>query len=177
MEQHQKRKTVTSENIVRPHETGFTLVELMVAIVVLSIGIFATASMQITAVEANLSANRSTETINLAQSRIEELMALEYTQVFTDPGLIDDAAIPGSAEVFTDSNGNGLRESGEPFTDSNGNGLWDAAHVDPNPPLGYTITWSVTDAMPENLTKYIRVYVTRHDDEKTIMLSCIKARG
>jgi prepilin-type N-terminal cleavage/methylation domain-containing protein len=155
---------------------GFTLVEIMVAIVVLSIGFFAASSMQISAVSTNSSANHITEATNLAQSRIEELMALEYSRISTDPDLIDDAATAGGPESYNDSNGNGLRDEKEPYTDSNSNGVWDAAHVDPNPPSGYTITWSVLDNTTGSPEKYLRVYVTRHDNKRTIMLSCIKTR-
>jgi prepilin-type N-terminal cleavage/methylation domain-containing protein len=176
MEQNQKHKNLKWLKIGRRPEMAFTLVELMVAIVVLSIGFFAAASMQISAVDSDLSANRMTEAIHLAQGRIEELMALEYTQVYTDPDLIGDAAIAEGAEPYTDSNGNGLRDFKEPYTDSNGNGVWDAAHVDTHPPPGFTITWSVTDCTPVNLTKHIRVYVTRNNNKGTTMLTCIKSR-
>jgi len=157
-------------------EKGFTLVEIMVAIVVLSIGFFAAASMQISAVSTNSSANHITEATNLAQSRLEELMALECSRISTDPDLIDDAETAGGPESYTDSNGNGLRDEKEPYTDSNSNGVWDAAHVDPNPPSGYTITWSVLDNTTGSPEKYIKVYVTRHDNKRTVVLSCIKSR-
>ncbi len=162
--------------VVNQSEKGFTLVEVMVAIVVLSIGFFAVGSMQIAAVTTNSSANHITEATNLAQSRLEELMALEYSRISTDPDLIDDAATAGGSESYTDSNGNGLRDEKEPYADSNNNGVWDAAHVDPNPPPGYAITWSVLDNTAGSPEKYIRVYVTRHDNKRTIMLSCIKSR-
>ncbi|MCP4575848.1 MAG: prepilin-type N-terminal cleavage/methylation domain-containing protein [Deltaproteobacteria bacterium] len=175
MRQRQRSQHALKSEIMFPPELGFTLVETMVAIVVLSIGFFAAASMQIAAVDANTSANRISEAINLAQSRLEELMALEYTPDFTDPDLIDDAAMAAAAEPYVDSNENGFRDLREPYTDSNGNGVWDAAHGDPNPLQGYIITWSVMDDTPVGRTKYIRVYVTRHDNKRTIMLSCIKS--
>lgn len=157
-------------------EPGFTLVETMAAIVVLSIGFLAAASMQISAVNANSSANRMTNAINLAQSRLEELMALEYSQVLADPDLTDDNDMIEEFEPYTDLNGNGLRDFKEPYTDSNGNGVWDAAHVDPNPPPGYMITWSVTDNMPTELAKYIRIFVTEHGSGRTLVLTGIKSR-
>ena len=155
---------------------GFTLMETMVAIVVLSIGLFATASLQITAVDANSSANRYTDAITIAQGRIEELMSLEYNQSFTDPELIGDEQMAAGHEPFTDKNGNGVWDLDEPYTDSNGNGIWDAAHADPNPPSGYTISWSVLDNRPVNNAKHIRVYVTLNNNKKTEMLACAKSR-
>jgi prepilin-type N-terminal cleavage/methylation domain-containing protein len=161
---------------VRQHERAFTLVEIMVAIVVLSIGLLASASMQFSAIRMNSFANGMTTATNLAQSRLEELMARQYTQAFTDPVLIGDGAATGTQESFTDCNGNGLWDFGESYADSNGNNVWDAAHVDPNPPSGYTITWSVTDNRPVSHAKFIRMYVTQHDKMKTVLLSCIKPR-
>lgn len=154
---------------------GFTLVELMIAIVVLSIGLLASASMQISAVHMNSSASALTEATNIAQCRLEEVMALEYTADFCDPGLIDDV-VAGNAESFTDLNGNAVWDFGEDFVDSNGNGVWDAAHMDPNPLQGYTITYSVTDNRPVEHSKLVRMYVTRNDRKKTVLLSCIKPR-
>lgn len=36
---------------------------------------------------------------------------------------------PGAAETFTDTNGNGVRNSGEPYVDCNGNGSYDGAYT------------------------------------------------
>ncbi len=156
---------------------GFTLVEIMVAVVILSIGLLAVASMQVSAVNTTASANSTTEATNLAQIKLEELMALQYAPLFTDPDLICDAAIAGAAEPYTDSNGNEIWDFGEPYVDSNSNGIWDAAHVDLNPPPGYIITWSVIDNRPIELAKYIRIYVTQKSNKKTILFTCIKSQG
>ena len=154
-------------------DNGFTLVELMIAIVVLSIGLMAAVSMHISAIHMNSSSNAMTEATNVAQCRLEGVMALEYTQDFCDPGLIDDTVV-GNSESFSDLNGNAIWDFGEVYVDVNGNGLWDAPHLDPNPPQGYTITWSVIDNRPVEGTKLIRMYVTRNDKDKTVLLSCIK---
>jgi len=174
---YQKNKNIELLQAVRRCERGFTLVEIMVATVVLSIGLLASASMQLSAVHVNSSANGITAATNLAQGRLEELMALQYTQAFTDPNLIGDDAVEGTPEPFTDSNSNELWDFGESYIDSNGNSVWDASHVEPNPPPGYTITWSVIDNRPVEHAKFIRIYVTGHNKKKTILLSCIKPRG
>ncbi len=204
---NKKHKQTFIPQIVSAWETGFTLVEIMIAMLVLSVGIFALASMQVSAVTLNSSASQMTSTVNLAQSRLDEILALRNTQNFTDLNLIDDDEIKGNLEPFTDSDGiagysegdqftdwngngirdnaegeelyhdsnaNGIRDLGETFTDSNGNGIWDAAHVDPAPPPGYCITWSVIDNRPVAFTKFIRIYVTRLDQKKTILFSCVK---
>ncbi len=154
---------------------GFTLTEIMIAVVVLGIGFMAAASMQIAAVRANTSANQMTAALNLAQSKMDQLMALEYSGKYTDPHLMDDTLTPERSEPYTDSNGNGFWSITEPYADENKNGIWDAAHKDSSPPAGYAVHWSVNDHTPFSPAKVIRVYVTSHQTRKTTILSCIKA--
>ena len=158
-------------------DMGFSLVEVMVAVVFLSIGFFAAASMQIRAVDTHSSAMHMSEAAHVAQGKLEELMALEYSPTFIDPHLWDDRAMATFGEPFTDQNGNSLWDLKEPYADSNANGLWDPAHLDPSPPSGYTVSWSVFDDVSGNMEKYIRVYVTRHDNQKTTVLTCIRSGG
>ncbi len=63
-------------------QKGMTLVEVLVAVAILSIGILAIASMQKTAVMVNMRAFDITEAATLAQSRLEFLMSLPYTSDF-----------------------------------------------------------------------------------------------
>ena len=63
---------------------GFTLIEVMMVMVVLSIGILAVASMQITAFQGNKSARLRTEAIALASEKIEALMNQGYSAL---PGI------------------------------------------------------------------------------------------
>lgn len=67
--------------------TGFTLIELMVAMVILSIGILAMGSLQIHAMKANSSAQRMTEAMTLTCDRIEALMTATWTDTATDSAL------------------------------------------------------------------------------------------
>ena len=55
---------------------GFTLVEVLVALTIFAIGLLAIASMQITAIQTNSSANSVTATTALAEGVLEEFMAL-----------------------------------------------------------------------------------------------------
>jgi type IV pilus assembly protein PilV len=175
MKSKQKHKNNALSQSFRQLENGFTLIELMIAIVVLSIGLLASVSMQISAINMNSSANALTEATNIARCRLEEAMALKYSADSCDPGLIDDAVL-GNSESFTDLNGNAAWDFGEDYVDSNRNGVWDAAHVDQKPPQGYTIAYSVTDNRPAEYSKLIRMYVTRNQGKKTILLSCVKPR-
>jgi prepilin-type N-terminal cleavage/methylation domain-containing protein len=66
-------------------EAGFTLIELIVAIAILTIGLLAVGSMQIAGIGGNRSAYRTTEAVTVAQDRMERLLF----RPFADPLLSD----------------------------------------------------------------------------------------
>ena len=74
-------------------DKGFTLSEVLVAIVVLSVGLLGLESMHIAAIQVNAIASRLTQGTTLAQDRAEQLMALSYN----DPVLADTTG-PGSLD-------------------------------------------------------------------------------
>jgi len=65
-------------------EKGFTLIEVLFAIVILAFGLLAVASMQSGAIQGNSVAYRVTEAATLAQDRMEGLLALQYTDPLLD---------------------------------------------------------------------------------------------
>lgn len=73
-------------------EKGFTLLEVLIAISIFSIGILGVASMQITAINGTASARMRTEAATWAADRVERLMVLPYNH--TD---LDQANNPHSA--------------------------------------------------------------------------------
>jgi len=78
-------------------EKGFTLSEVLVAIIVLSLGLLGLESMHIAAIQVNTTASRLTQGTTLAQDRAERLMALPYD----DPVLTDTTGL-GSFTSHTD---------------------------------------------------------------------------
>jgi len=62
---------------------GFTLLEVIIAIAIFTIGILAVASMQISAINGNESAGSLTGATTWGQDKIEELLALPYANVTT----------------------------------------------------------------------------------------------
>ena len=60
-------------------EQGFTLLEVIIAVSVLTIGILAVASMQISSIIGNASAGGVTEALAVCQDRLEELIGLPLT--------------------------------------------------------------------------------------------------
>jgi prepilin-type N-terminal cleavage/methylation domain-containing protein len=74
--------------------TGFSLIEVLVAMAIFSIGILAVYSMQIYSIRGNTSARGITENITLASAKVEELLAQTYDHADLDVGL-HQATVPG----------------------------------------------------------------------------------
>lgn len=83
-----KKSAAKTEKIKR--QEGLTFMEVIVAISILTVGLLAVASMQISAIQGNSLAGRLTTGTSLAQDKIEELLLLPYTFTFTHPDLIDN---------------------------------------------------------------------------------------
>jgi type IV pilus assembly protein PilV len=112
------------------NNAGFTLIEVVIAISILAVGLLGVAAMQTSAIQVNSVAGQMTTRMNWAQDKLEELMALP----FSDPWL----EATGSPTV-PDSAGNPHQE-----TTSD----------------GHTVSWNVTDDSPVSNTKRIVVTVT-----------------
>ena len=68
---------------------------MIVAISILTFGLLAVASMQMTAIRGNYNASNITEATTVAQDRLEDLMGLLYSDPLLDPGTgLSDPAPP-----------------------------------------------------------------------------------
>ena len=79
---------------------GFTLLEVLVSVTILTIGLLGIAGMQLSAIRGNATARNMTEGVTWAQDRLEALLSLEYDDVMLD----DDNAQMGGPTVYNDSN-------------------------------------------------------------------------
>ncbi|MGD9244039.1 MAG: prepilin-type N-terminal cleavage/methylation domain-containing protein [Desulfobacterales bacterium] len=111
-------------------DEGFTLIEVLIAVSIFAIGLLAVAVMQTSAIKVNSSAAKITTSMTWAQDKMEELMALSYSD-----HQLEDLGDPPSG---TDS-------QGELHQETSGN---------------YTISWTVTDNNPLPGTKLITVTAT-----------------
>ena len=164
-------------------QSGFSMVEVMVAILLLTVGLLALAKMQTQAVASNNYGNQLTEATFLAQDKLEELRLLNecYLAVIAKPELSwtaeDQAVVNNYNSQLSDS----VANWSEIDTDSDGimdQFSWLAApdhtNVDgvlgvPNPigvdglaasAGGYTRTWYVEDNKPLTKAKNLRVRIT-----------------
>ena len=83
--------------IINSVDGGFTILEVLLALALLSIGLLGVAQMQIAAIDGNAKAMKHTELIMAAQNKIEQLMQTSYSS-FSDGTTSldhsDDATIP-----------------------------------------------------------------------------------
>jgi len=85
---------------------GFTLIEVMIAILILAIGMMAMALLQVTAIRGGSFANQMTQASIYGQDKIEELKNTSYSSVVT------------AADTVTSSNGVTFNRSWTVATDS-----------------------------------------------------------
>ncbi|MDH3773328.1 MAG: type IV pilus modification protein PilV [Deltaproteobacteria bacterium] len=165
-------------------QSGFSMVEVMVAILLLTVGLLALAKMQTQAVASNNYGNQLTEATFLAQDKLEELRLLNecYLAVIAKPELSwtaeDQAVVNNYNSQLNDSVVNWIEND----TDSDGiddQFSWQLATPDhtnvdgvlgvPNPigvdglaasAGGYIRTWYVADNKPLTKAKNLRVRIT-----------------
>lgn len=139
---------------------GFTLVETMIAMVVLTVGILALYTMQTTSIRYNATANAITGSSTWAAEQIEQLLALDYN----DPQLTD-----------TDLNGT----AGLDATGAAADGQ--ATSSDQR----YSISWNIADQMNPNpndptisTVKAVRVIVQHSENgiNRQVVLNYFKQR-
>ena len=154
-------------------EQGFTLIEILIAITVFAIGILAVGKMQITAIQGNSRANYLTEAATIAQSKMEELISLDYND-----SLLDDDDLDGTNQDADDDDG--IDDGGNDFglNDNTGNADGNEQYQAIGN-LQYNIFWNIALDEPTTDTKIIRVIVTWRSQEgltKNVSLEAVKVR-
>jgi len=165
-------------------QSGFSMVEVMVAILLLTVGLLALAKMQTQAVASNNYGNQLTEATFLAQDKLEELRLLNecYLAVIAKPELSWTAADQNVVNNYNSQLSDSVVNWIENDTDSDGiddQFSWQLATPDhtnvdgvlgvPNPigvdglaasAGGYIRTWYVADNKPLTKAKNLRVRIT-----------------
>ena len=121
---------------------GYSLIEVLIAMAVFSIGILAIFSMQITATNSNALARGMTENYNCALDKAEELLALPFNDVNLNNGVHNVA-----------KNVDGI--------DNDGDGMVDGDDADGEAAGYIDLQWEVWDTLihDQNI-KSVRVSVT-----------------
>lgn len=155
---------------------GFTLVEVMVSMVIFTIGFLATLAMIVSATGGNMKARATGGAAEVAAQWMETLTSLPYTSLVTDPLLVDGPAairnpLPSIAQV----------QAIFPYTPDRPDPVARPADYTRTTADGnYTIYWNVADNTPITDTKTIMVIVTSTgsgaEAQKTVVLQSIIPR-
>lgn len=136
---------------------GFTLLELLIAMVVLAFGLMGVSGMIITSVKGNAFGNQMMRATALAQDKIEELRNTDYKQLYQTCATggypvvcSDDPAVllPAESNLPNDSGING-----DELTGGGGDGFWTYKYASPPAatalPAGMTLVWGVKRNYPQ----------------------------
>ena len=167
-------------------QQGFSLVEVMVAILLLTVGLLALAKMQTSAVASNAFGYQLTQATFLAQDKLEELRLLNecYLEVSAKPQIswttADQDVVDNYNSQLSDSVDNWVEtDTSAPLDDIPDEFSWQPEtpdHTNSDGPGGvanpiditgatvssggYTRTWYVVEDRPMSKAKTIRVRVT-----------------
>ncbi len=149
------------------NDAGFTLIEVIVALAVLSIGIFSLYSMQITSMDGNSKANLITNAASWGADQTEQIMGLDYDGYATSVDKEKDALTFDLQEREADQDGlNGINDATQATAD-----WWDNS-ADGN----FILYWNIVDDYPMTDTKTIRVLIrdTRNNLNNIVVVDYIK---
>ena len=66
---------------------GFTLIEVMIALVIMSIGLTALAAVQISAIRGNDFSKRMTTAISIAEAKMEQIKSSSYVDILSESSI------------------------------------------------------------------------------------------
>jgi len=78
-------------------QSGFTLIEVMIALVILAVGLLALATMQIVSIRANAFSSEMTYATMLAQSKLEQIRNMDYDDDDLTPSTVTTDQVSASA--------------------------------------------------------------------------------
>jgi type II secretory pathway component PulJ len=78
------------------NQWGFTTLELLIAISILTVGLLGVASMQVSGIRGNYFSANTTKGLTLAEEKMEELLALNYTH-----GDLQDSELGNNSDLTT----------------------------------------------------------------------------
>lgn len=142
-----KTTTLTQQN-------GFTLIEVLMAMAIFTIGILGLFGMQTAAIKENLAANSITTGSAWAMDKVEQLLSLDYD----DPALLDGAGTTSGCAGLDD----GPDRPGKPDT------LADGSDTSGTTEPIYNIYWNVakdctlTDIPNDSTTPENQIYRPKH---------------
>jgi type IV pilus assembly protein PilV len=65
-------------------EDGFTLIEIMITLVILSVGLTALAGLQVSAIKGNTFSKRMTAAVSIANQKLEQIKDTDYANILSE---------------------------------------------------------------------------------------------
>lgn len=140
------------------NQKGFTLIEVIIAISILTIGILAAGNMQLSALRGNSNAKQLTLAVVWGGAHLEEIMGKSYDDDDLQEKKAKSSVVDGLA-----------------YTDVAGKSADYKKNIDST----FTMFWNVADAYPIFGCKTVRVIVRRNDHglSKDTSLDFIKMKS
>jgi type IV pilus modification protein PilV len=137
---------------------GFTLVEVLVAIVILTVGLLAVGTMQISAIRGNFMSGNTSTALSLASEKMEDLLNKD----FNDPsGVLLDTKTGNNGTLSTTATGQTDHEENISEEGVVGTGAF------------YRRIWNIAD-LSSPTTKNIMVIVTWEGNKHHVSIASIK---
>ncbi len=146
---------MTPEIEIVADQRGFTLLELMIALVVLAVGLLGIVGMIVISIRGNAFGSQMSQANTLAQAKIEELRNMTYTGLYGNCGTAGFPVVCASAPAnMADSNApNDSGSGGDRYTGGSGDGMWTYQYAVPPAatalPTGMTLVWGVKRNYPQ----------------------------
>lgn len=174
LKQLAKRQDIgTSCELVAKHlQRGMTLLEVLIAITILSVGLLALVRMQTQAVKTNFSGRQLTEATILAQDKVEDIR-LVNKRYLADTSLPEPAAIQDTQNNWTiDTDGDGIFDTFNWASPEGTEGPIDVTEA-ATATGGYTREWCIADGFPVVKAKTVHVRVMWGNNRQVLLQTAL----
>jgi type IV pilus assembly protein PilV len=158
------KATVSKKNSLN-HQSGFTLIEVLVGITILTIGLLGVAKMQISAIQGNSMSSCTSAALSLAEEKMEEIMVTSFSDSSLDDTQTGNNNDLSSITTIDQEEGGGtpinIDETGSQNAQGRYRRIWNIA----NHPSGL-------EDLPT--MKSVTVIVTWENNRHRVFLSSIK---
>lgn len=141
------------------NQNGFTLIEAMIALGIFAIGFLAVASMQVSALNSTTSSRKTTEAMELATQKAEELQGVEFYPDYNETSFDPEDRFAFSADLTELADDKAHTEETGIYTIE-----WKVEDDEPLDPISNDFTSPLPSPNEVTISKTvtIRVYETRN---------------